>query len=365
MSRPVADIPHADIPHDGVILPQRDAPRFARRDDVALLPEPERHEALRRIAASSTVPLLGAPTPVEEMGRLRAALGGGPRLLVKRDDAISFAFGGNKVRKMEFVAAQALAAGADTLVTIGGVQSNHARVTAATAVRLGLRCTLVINGTRPDPLRANALLDDLLGAEIEYVASREQRVPGMAAAVARLRHAGRAPYVVPLGASTSCGALGFVRALGELLSQIPAPDVIVHAASSGGTHAGLSAACALYGIPTRVIGISADDSKDEIETQVRSILSDMGADLGFDRAAFLNACRGEIDDRFIGEGYGRASPASYEAQRLAARQEALFVDHTYTAKTLAALIAYVRAGRFGDDQTVLFWHTGGQVGLFA
>ncbi len=357
--------PAADIPLDNATGSRPSLRPFTERDAAPLLPEIERRDALLRIAGTSIVPLIGAPTPVEEMTRLRTALGSGPRLLVKRDDAISFAFGGNKVRKMEFTAAEALSAGADTLVTIGGVQSNHARVTAATAARLGLRCSLVINGRRPESLCANALLDELLGAEIEYVGSREERVPHMNAVVARLRQQGAAPYVVPLGASTPRGALGFVRAMGELLSQMSAPDVIVHAASSGGTHAGLSAACAVYGIATRLIGVSADDSRDEVETQVRSILAGMGADLGFDRDAFLNACRIEIDDRFVGEGYGRASPESSEAQRLAARQEALFVDHAYTAKALAALIAYVREGRFSNDATVLFWHTGGQVGLFA
>ncbi|MGH7458962.1 MAG: 1-aminocyclopropane-1-carboxylate deaminase/D-cysteine desulfhydrase, partial [Longimicrobiaceae bacterium] len=299
-----------------------------------------------------------------EVTNLRQALGGGPRLLVKRDDAIPFGFGGNKVRKLELVAAEAVAAGADTLVTVGSVQSNHARVTAAVAAKLGLGCLIIINGEKPDRRSGNSLLADLLGAEIEYVATREERPAAIRAAVERLRRIGRTPYAVPLGASTPLGALGLVRSIGELLGQLPAPDAIVHATSSGGTQAGLVAGCALYGLETRVLGVSSDESAAEVERAVRGIVVGAGDLLGCDGEA-LAACALEVDDGFIGEGYGHPTAGSREAQRLAARSEALFVDHTYTAKALAALIAYVRAGRFRDDQTVLFWHTGGQVGLFA
>ncbi len=320
--------------------------------------------ALARLAAVAHVPLIGSPTPVQEMPRLRAALGGGPRLLIKRDDAIPFGFGGNKTRKLELVAADALAAGADTLITVGGIQSNHARATAATAARLGLRCLLIANGAKPDRLTANALLDELLGAEVEYIPSRNERAAALRDAATRLREAGRTPFVVPLGASTPLGALGFARAVGELLGQGPAPDVIVHATSSGGTQAGLVAGCALNGIATRVIGISADDTAADITATVNGILDGMVTLLGM-RAETRAACTITVDDGFVGDGYGVPSDASREAQRLAARNEALFVDNTYTAKALAALVAYVRIGRFRASETVLLWHTGGQVGLFA
>src|SRR5262245_16876897 len=149
--------------------------------------------------AIPSVALAPAPTPVEEMSRLRAALGGGPRLLVKRDDTIGFAFGGNKVRKMRLVAADAVGRGADTLVTSGGVQSNHARVTAAVAARLGLNCVLVLNGAPPERPAANALLDRLLGAEVRYVPARGDRAPMVEQVAAELRAAGKNPYVVPIG----------------------------------------------------------------------------------------------------------------------------------------------------------------------
>jgi 1-aminocyclopropane-1-carboxylate deaminase/D-cysteine desulfhydrase-like pyridoxal-dependent ACC family enzyme len=308
--------------------------------------------------SASRIPLLSGPTPVQEMSRLRTMLGGGPRLLAKRDDAIPFGFGGNKVRKLEFAVAQALSEGADTLVTVGGIQSNHARATAAAAAKLGLHCVLLLNGTPPVRLTANTLLDQLLGAEIEYIPSREARVEACEQTMTRLREEGRQPFFLPLGASTSVGALGFVAAVGELVEQQMVPDVIVHASSSGGTQAGLIAGTALHGLKTRIIGVSADDPAEKIVATVRRIVE------GIDRFHMLHG-EIEVDDTRVGEGYGMPTAESREAQELAAQTEALFVDHTYTAKALGALIAYVREGRFTEDQTVLFWHTGGQVGLFA
>ena len=325
--------------------------------------------ALARLDALSAEPLFAGVTALDEAHRLRDALGpNAPRILVKRDDAIPFGLGGNKVRKLCLVAAEARACGADTLITVGGVQSNHMRATAAAATRLGLRCVLVANGERPATPRANALLDVLLGAELHYVASRQDRAPTMRRIAAELRAAGRVPYEVPLGASTPLGAAAFARAVGELIAQLPfgvIPDAIIHASSSGGTQAGLTAGCALHGLGTSVVGISADDPASSIEDEVRRIIAGLGTMLDVDGDALARAVHVTADDSFVGEGYGIATPASREAQSLAARTEALFVDHTYTAKALAALIAFVRAGRYRKDQTIVFWHTGGQVGLFA
>jgi 1-aminocyclopropane-1-carboxylate deaminase len=304
------------------------------------------------------VPLFSGPSPVEEMSRLRAELGAVPRLLVKRDDTISFGFGGNKIRKLEYVLAQAQAFGADTLVTLGGLQSNHARATAAAAAKLGLRCVLIVNGAPQERPTANALLDRLLGAEVEYIPSRNERAEASERVMARLRDEGRRPFFLPLGASTPVGAFGFVAAIGELIDQGIIPDVIVHASSSGGTQAGLVAGVSLYGLKTRVIGVSADDPAASIASTVRRVIRGLAGLEEFDGAI-------EVDDAFVGGGYGVPTDASREAQTLAARTEALFVDHTYTAKAFAAFLSYLRAGRFGADQTVVFWHTGGQVGLFA
>jgi D-cysteine desulfhydrase family pyridoxal phosphate-dependent enzyme len=308
-----------------------------------------------------SIALLHSPTPLEEMPRLREAIGGGPRLFVKRDDVIPFGFGGNKVRKLQFVAAEAVARGADTLVTVGGIQSNHARATAAVAARLGLRCVIIANGVKPSRATANALLDELLGAEVEYIPSRAERDGASKAALDRLSREGRRPYWVPLGASTPLGAMGFVQAIGELVEQGLKPDAIVHAASSCGTQAGLVAGCALHGLPTLVIGVSADDPASALSTRVRDIVAGVGEMLDLP----LGEPRFTVTDAYVGDGYGIPTEASREAQRLAARREAIFVDNTYTAKALGALIQWVREGRFTAEQTVLFWHTGGQVGLFA
>lgn len=317
-----------------------------------------------RLDAIPSIPFAPGPTPVEALDALRRAIGLEARLVVKRDDAIAFAFGGNKVRKMRFVAAAARDAGADTLITTGGVQSNHARVTAAAAAKLGMRCILVANGRAPDRPTANALLDRLLGAEIVYVPSREERGPAMELAAARLRAAGRQPYVIPLGASTPLGAAAFVAAISELATQIDPPHVIVHATSSGGTQAGLVAGCALAGWRTHVVGISADESSSSLTAQIRALFPGLAELLSVDRRR-LHAYDVEVDDRFVGEGYGVPTAASCEAIELAARSGALFLDPTYTAKAMAGLIARARAGEFPKGTTVLFWHTGGQVGLFA
>jgi L-cysteate sulfo-lyase len=352
--------------------------------------------ALREaLAPFAQLPLVARPTLVEPMDRLRRALGGGPRLLIKRDDAIAFGFGGNKIRKLAFVAGRAQADGADTLITAGGVQSNHARATAATAAKLGMRAVLVANGAPQDRPTANALLDRLLGAEVVYVGTRDERVPKMIEIAERLRAQGRHPFTIPIGASTALGALGYALAVAELVEQIPPPDVIVHSTSSGGTQAGLVAGCRLLDLPTRVIGISADDSAASLLTTIGAIvdgigelLNDSGALKGrpYTRnarelsvgAPFQGARESgvgapfqgarpaiEIDDSFVGGGYGIPTAASREAIDLAARCEAIFLDPTYTAKAMAGVIAHVRERKFADDQTVLFWHTGGQVGLFA
>ena len=297
------------------------------------------------------------------MPRLRAALRAGPVLLVKRDDQIPFGFGGNKIRKLRLVAAEAQRREADTLITCGGIQSNHARATAAVAARLGMACTLILNGAPPERLTANALLDRLFGAEVRYVASREARAPAMEEAAAELRGRGRRPFVIPLGASTPLGAAAYADAVGELVTQQVFPDVIIHSTSSGGTQAGLVAGCRLYGLAARVIGISADEPAIALRGAIGAILGGLEA-LIATGAGFLSDADLEIDDTFVGEGYGVPTPLSEEALEVCARTEGLLLDPTYTAKAMAALFALVRAGDLTGG-TVLFWHTGGQVGLFA
>ena len=319
--------------------------------------------ALERLRKIPRLPRSFTPTPIDELARLRESLRADARLLVKRDDAIPVGFGGNKIRKLQVVAAQALEAGADTLITTGGIQSNHARATAAIAARLGLGCILVANGQAQEKPTGNALLDRLLGAEVRYVPTREARAPAMEEAAKELRRGGRKPFVIPLGASTAHGAAAYASAVHEVLANIPPPDAIVLSTSSGGTQAGVIAGCQLHGVKTRVIGISADDPAAVIEGAIRGIHRDLAALLELPDDTFAGAAV-EIDDTFVGQGYGVPTPESTEAIELCARREALFLDPTYTAKAMASLIARIRDRQLAAG-TVLFWHTGGQVGLFA
>jgi 1-aminocyclopropane-1-carboxylate deaminase/D-cysteine desulfhydrase-like pyridoxal-dependent ACC family enzyme len=226
-----------------------------------------------------------------------------------------------------------------------------------------MHCILVLNGAEPAKPTANALLDRLLGAEIKYVRAREERDAVMHQTADDVRRAGRRPYVIPVGASTPLGAAAFAQAVDELASQNISPDVIIHATSSGGTQAGLIAGCLARRLPTRVLGVSADESADRLAHTIRDILARLAPliDLSPDR---VQAATIDVDDAFVGQGYGLPTPESTKALELAARTEGLFVDHTYTAKAMAGLIDRVRRREFSSDHTVLFWHTGGQVGLF-
>jgi L-cysteate sulfo-lyase len=318
--------------------------------------------ALTALMALPRVELAPHATPVDRLDRLAAALGPAcPRLLMKRDDLLSFGLGGNKVRKMQAVAAEARAAGADILITCGSVQSNHARVTAAVGAALGLDVDLVLNGVPEDPPTGNTRLDLLFGARIHYVSQRDDRTPAMETVADAHRRAGRHPFVVPLGASTPTGALGFARGVGELAAAGVRPDVIVHATSSGGTQAGLTAGCALFGLGARVIGVSADESAPVLGAIVTGLLAGMADRLGA-RPASLGADRTiEIDDRHVGAGYGQPTAESTAAIELVARREGIVLDPVYTAKAMAGLLARIRAGQFRPSATVLFWHTGGRI----
>ena len=321
--------------------------------------------ARQQLESFRSIQLGHLPSPIDELARLRDALGMKARLLAKRDDAIPFGFGGNKVRKLTLVAADALEKGADTLISCGGVQSNHCRATAAVAAQLGLACHIVANGTRPERPAGNAFLIEAYGAQITYVSSRAERAPMMNHIAATLRSSGGNPFVIPLGASTPLGAMSIARGVGEMVAQGVTPDVIVHATSSGGTQAGLIAGCALYSPSTRVIGISADDPAHEIRSVVLQLIGGIESTLGLASGSLGGAQRCEVDDTFVGSGYGAATDESTVAQQLAARFEAVLTDHWYTAKALAGLIHRVRSGEFETAGSVLLWHTGGQPGAIS
>jgi L-cysteate sulfo-lyase len=307
------------------------------------------------------------PTPIEEMPRLRAALGCKPRLYIKRDDYAGPGFGGNKVRKLEYVFAEAQRTGVDTVLTIGGIRSNHARVTAAIAAKLGMACHLLLNGAfqnSPEDVPASRYLDDLYGAVVHPVRLPEDRVPAMLEVARELQAAGARTMEIPLGASDALGALGYVGSAEEIAAAGMSFDAIFHCTSSGGTHAGLDVGLQLFGRSgVKLIGVSPDDSAENISAHVAEIRESVAARLGIDPATFRRPVH--VDDRFVGEGYGKASEEGNEALRLVARTEGVVLDPVYTAKAMASMLAHVRAGEFRDGQAVLFIHTGGQMALFS
>jgi len=302
------------------------------------------------------------PTPIEELKRLTAELGG-PRIFVKRDDATGLALGGNKTRKLEFIVADALAADARTLVTAGAAQSNHCRQTAAAAARFGLSCVLVLNGTPGDRPTANLLLDSLFGAKIVWVSDRKDREKAQEAVFRDLQASGDVPYFIPYGGSTPLGALGYAFAVEEVLSQGCDPDCFVFGTSSGGTHAGLVLGARIFGFKGRVLGISIDETEAWLKERVSGLAAEASELLG----PRIDFSPGEIlaDDSYCHAGYGVLTDAEKEAVRLFARTEGLLLDPVYTGRAAAGLIDLVRKGHFGLGESVLFWNTGGQPALFA
>jgi D-cysteine desulfhydrase family pyridoxal phosphate-dependent enzyme len=305
------------------------------------------------------LPLAHAPTPLEPLERLSDWLGG-PRLLVKRDDQTGLALGGNKARKLEHLCAEALAQGCDTLVTGGGPQSNHCRMTAAAANRLGLRCHLALAGAPPDRPTGNLLLDHLLGAHLHPTAARDYyEIEASIEVVAEeVRATGGRPYAIPVGGASVTGALGYVDAARELSGQLAEPlDWIVVADGSGGTHAGLLAGLEA---PTRILGIDVG-TRPDLDERVPELAAETAAVTG--RASPIGEIH--IDHTRFGAGYGKPTPECLEAIRAAARLEGLILDPVYTGKAMAGLIGWIREGRFAEHQSVLFWHTGGAPALFA
>ena len=311
------------------------------------------------------IPLGQLPTPLEEMPRLTRALGG-PRLFVKRDDQTGLAGGGNKTRKLEFSVAEALRQGADTLITVGGVQSNHCRQTAAAAARCGLRCILVLRGHAPAAWNGNLLLDQLLGAQVIFSGDRTREE--VAKAVVKEQEAsGHRPHLIPVGASNEIGAVGFVAALEELDGQLKAlklrVDRVVFASSSFGTQAGLCVAAKAIGFQAQLAAIAIDSPRAELQTAVAAI-----ADLTFRRLGLRLRLEPEevvAYDGYLGAGYAIMGEPEQEAISLMARHEGILLDPVYTGRAMAGMIDLIRKGEFGKDETIVFWHTGGSAALFA
>ena len=305
------------------------------------------------------------PTPIHALPNLSARLGG-PALWVKRDDQTGLATGGNKTRKLEFLVAAALNQQADTLITVGAPQSNHARQTAAAAAKSGLKSALVLRGTSPADRTGNILLDDLVGAEVIWAGTRN--LDEVAREVAEeLKARGQRPYLIPLGGSNPIGATGYVTAMLEFTDQSTLLgvkfDAIVFATSSGGTHSGLVLGAKLGGYTGRVLGISVDHYADHLVPLLVGLATATAQHIG--ELLTFKAADFEVNDHYLGGGYAVLGDPEREAIRLCAQTEGLLVDPVYTGRAMAGLIDLIRTGEFTAEQNVLFWHTGGTPALFA
>ena len=307
------------------------------------------------------------PTPLHGLQRLSALLGG-PKILIKRDDLTGLALGGNKTRKLEYLLADALAQGADTIITGGAAQSNHCRQTAAAAALCGLECHLALGGRQPEQADGNLLLDTLLGATIHWSATyrKGENIPQIAA---MLKASGKHPYIIPYGGSNELGAMGFVAAVGELKQQMQDQFTtlshIIFASSSGGTHAGLLVGRALFHGNFRPVGINIDkdETADTPLAQHIMALADKTAKLCTGPLQ-LSASDLLLKEEYLGEGYGVVGELEREALTLVARSEGILLDPVYTARAMGALLDMVRNGQLTAKDTVLFWHTGGTPALF-
>ena len=311
------------------------------------------------------------PTPLEPMPNLTRLLGG-PQLYVKRDDCTGLATGGNKTRKLEFLIGDALAQGADTVITHGAVQSNHVRQTAAAACRYGLRCAALLERRVPGhgpgyEATGNVLFDRLFGAELRLVEAGTDMDGACAELAEEIRGRGSKPYYIPGGGSNAVGALGYVDAALELLTQANAMglriDCVVHGTGSTGTQGGL--VCGLEGANSGigVLGICvrhpAAAQIDAVYRTASATAAHVGLKGGLDRRRIM------ANGDYVGPGYGVPTEGTIEAIRLAAEQEGLLLDPVYTGKAMAGLIDLCRNGFFTRDQNLVFLHTGGAAALFA
>ncbi|HDQ73618.1 MAG TPA: D-cysteine desulfhydrase family protein [Chloroflexi bacterium] len=312
----------------------------------------------------SRVSIAHLPTPLEALPRLTTHLRK-VDVWIKRDDQTGLATGGNKARKLEFLVADALAQEANTLISGGAAQSNHARQTAAAAAKFGLACTLVLRGEEPPVARGNLLLDRLLGAETVWAGERplDEVMQDVAAdLIAR----GRRPYIVPYGGSNRIGATGYVAAMEELVTQCAKQgvtfDCLVIPSSSGGTQAGLAVGARALGFEGRILGVSIDKPagvlQELLANLAQAVARWLGVEPDFSPADF------DVADGYLGGGYGVVGDLEREAIQMMARTEGILLDPVYTGRAFGGLVDLIHQGAFENGERVLFWHTGGTTGLF-
>lgn len=310
-------------------------------------------------------------TPIEKLSRFSKQLDG-PTIYMKRDDLLGLAAGGNKTRKLEFVVADAITKGADTLITCGAVQSNHCRLTLAAAVKEGLKCRLILEERVPKSYNlqasGNNFLFQLMGVEkIKVVPGGSEMMKEMQTEADEVAATGRKAYIIPGGASNSLGALGYVACAEEILNQIFEKGLRIHrvvcASGSAGTHAGLVTGFCGTNSNIPVVGINVSRTKEAQEELVYGLVEKTAEHVGvkgkIPREAVL--CFGD----YVGAGYSLPTPGMIEAVKLLARTEAILLDPVYTGKTMAGMIDLVRKGYFKKDENILFVHTGGSPALYA
>ena len=325
------------------------------------------------------VSLINLPTPLEECRRLRAALGG-PRLLVKRDDLTGLALGGNKSRKLEFLLGDALAKGADTVITSGSVQTNHGRLTAAACAKLGLACYLVFTEEDTGVYEGNRILQTMLGAKQVFCDNIDYTVPPerlakeklrageetIAKLVERLKAEGKHPYVIPRGGRSLCGTASYVSAMCELKAQLDGmglhADYIVAPCATSSTMTGISLGNRVSGIDAKIVGAALSRSAQEGKEMLAEEFNRDAAAMGYDFT--ITPDQVDIRGDYIGAGYGIMTEADKEAMLLFARTEGILLDPVYTGKTASMYVDLVRKGYFPEDATVVLFHTGGSPLLF-
>jgi D-cysteine desulfhydrase family pyridoxal phosphate-dependent enzyme len=317
-----------------------------------------------RLERLPAVRLLTLRPPWEHWPRLSDRLG--VSLHVKRDDLGSIGSGGNKLRKLELLLGDARQQAATWLLTTGGPQSNHARLTAAAAAKLGLGCSLFLRGRWDGPVAGSLLLDQLFGADVHMLGEVEYAAADLAMAetAARLKQRGERPFIIPLGGATAIGTAAYVKATAEIIDDAAAVskpvDFLVVAAGTGSTYAGLLLGSRLFSPDSSVIGISVSWDKSKLEEEVRRLIAETAALLEVDpkgKGAWF-----DVDS--IGPGYSRISPDGIAAVKLVARSEGVLLDTTYTGKAFAGLIRLVENGTIPKGSSVVFVHTGGLPDLF-
>ncbi len=322
--------------------------------------------SLQNLTRFPRLEFIGAPTPLEYLPRFSDYLG--REIYIKRDDVTPMALGGNKLRKLEFLAADALREGADTLITAGAIQSNHVRQTAAVAAKLGLHCVALLENpiaTRAENYltNGNRLLLDLFNAQVEMCDALTDPVAQLGELATRIEAQGFRPYVIPVGGSNALGALGYVESALEIAQQCEgavALSSIVVASGSAGTHAGLAVGLEQLMPDAELIGVTVSRKRDEQKPKVVALQQAVARELEVEAKADI-----VLWDDYFAPGYGTPNEEGMEAIKLLARLEGILLDPVYTGKAMAGLIDGINQNRFKDQGPILFIHTGGAPALFA